>query len=279
MTYIDLINRFWKMNTEYTFSTAEIALYFKILDIANNLGWKEPLSVSTKRLCAEIDISHPTFFRARQRLCDAGLLRVKSRGTRKSALYWYHDSLKNFTNHDTNHDTNRETNRELIMRPYIRLDIDQTRDSIVDTNVSTKSSHDDVPYQEIVSLYHSMCPSYKRLSKLTDKRKAHIRARWREHESLDKFKAVFENMENSSFLKGDNNREWQADFDWVMKNESNFLKVLEGKYNKEVKNEIAQKGNRKSRKEDEIELYKSPAGKKFSDRELEEILYNPERDA
>ena len=269
MTYIDLINRFWKMNTEYTFSTAEIALYFKILDIANNLGWKEPLSVSTKRLYLELDISRSTFFRARQRLCDAGLLKVKNRGTRKAALYWYRNWSHSETNHETNHETLYKT----------RLDIDQTRDSIVDTNVSTKSSRDDVPYQEIVSLYHSMCPSYKRLSKLTDKRKAHIRARWREHESLDKFKAVFENMENSSFLKGDNNREWQADFDWVMKNESNFLKVLEGKYNKEVKNEIAQKGNRKSRKEDEIELYKSPAGKKFSDRELEEILYNPERDA
>lgn len=41
---------------------------------------------------------------------------------------------------------------------------------------------------------------------------------------------MFENVKQSPFLYGENNKEWKADFDWLFKAE-NFIKVLEGKYN------------------------------------------------
>ena len=40
---------------------------------------------------------------------------------------------------------------------------------------------------------------------------------------------LFENAENSSFLKGSNDRNWTATFDWLIK-DSNMAKVLEGNY-------------------------------------------------
>jgi len=34
----------------------------------------------------------------------------------------------------------------------------------------------------------------------------------------------------SAFLNGNNQRGWTVDFDWIVKSEDNFTKVLEGKY-------------------------------------------------
>jgi len=39
--------------------------------------------------------------------------------------------------------------------------------------------------------------------------------------------------EASGFLKGQNSRGWQANFDWLI-NESNMVKVLEGNYNSDM---------------------------------------------
>ena len=40
---------------------------------------------------------------------------------------------------------------------------------------------------------------------------------------------LFEKAENSSFLKGANNRNWSATFDWLIK-DSNMAKTLDGNY-------------------------------------------------
>ena len=47
--------------------------------------------------------------------------------------------------------------------------------------------------------------------------------------TIDDFRTVFENAEASSFLKGGNDRNWTANFDWLIK-DSNMAKVLEGQY-------------------------------------------------
>ena len=35
------------------------------------------------------------------------------------------------------------------------------------------------------------------------------------------------------FLKGVNKRGWKVDFDWLIANDTNYVKVLEGKYKQE----------------------------------------------
>lgn len=40
---------------------------------------------------------------------------------------------------------------------------------------------------------------------------------------------MFEIAESSSFLKGQNSRNWSANFDWMMK-DANFVKILDGNY-------------------------------------------------
>lgn len=83
-------------------------------------------------------------------------------------------------------------------------------------------------YQQIVNLYHSICKSFPSVRSLSDARKKAIRARLKNY-SLDDFRTVFQNAENSSFLKGSNDRNWSANFDWLIA-DKNMAKVLEGNY-------------------------------------------------
>ena len=81
--------------------------------------------------------------------------------------------------------------------------------------------------QSVVDLFHSICVSFPRIRSLSDARKKAIKARLKTY-SMDDFRTLFENAENSSFLKGVDGG-WKASFDWLIK-EANMLKVLEGNY-------------------------------------------------
>ena len=82
--------------------------------------------------------------------------------------------------------------------------------------------------QQIVDLFHSICVSFSSVRVLSDARKKAIKARLNTY-TLEDFKQCFENAEASSFLKGSNARNWQATFDWLIK-DSNMAKVLDGNY-------------------------------------------------
>lgn len=82
--------------------------------------------------------------------------------------------------------------------------------------------------QQVVDLYHSLCKSFPKVRTVTDARKKAIKARLNTY-SIDDFKTVFTNAENSAFLKGSNKRNWTATFDWLIK-DGNMAKVLEGNY-------------------------------------------------
>ena len=90
--------------------------------------------------------------------------------------------------------------------------------------------------QQIVNLYHSICKSFPSVRSISASRQKAIKARLNTY-SLDDFKAVFENAEASSFLKGANDRNWTATFDWLIKDQ-NMAKVLEGNYADNGRKEI-----------------------------------------
>lgn len=85
------------------------------------------------------------------------------------------------------------------------------------------------PFKKIMELFHSICVSYPRIVDIDGERKKAVAARWRKYQDISKFEEVFRIAENSSFMKGENGRNWSADFDWMMK-PTNFGKILEHKY-------------------------------------------------
>ena len=83
-------------------------------------------------------------------------------------------------------------------------------------------------YKAVVDSYNSLCKSFPKVTKLSERRRKAIRARLKEY-SLAELEKAFALAEESEFLKGANNRNWQASFDWLI-SDSNLPKVLEGKY-------------------------------------------------
>lgn len=84
-------------------------------------------------------------------------------------------------------------------------------------------------YDEIAELYNTICVSFPRIKSLSDARKKAIKARLASGYTTESFKELFQKAEASSFLKGKNDRNWQATFDWLIK-DSNMAKVIDGNY-------------------------------------------------
>lgn len=101
-------------------------------------------------------------------------------------------------------------------------DKEEERDKELDIKI------DRVNYQRIADMYNETCVSFPRLKALSDSRKKAIKARLNTYTEED-FKTLFQKAEASSFLKGENNRNWTATFDWLIK-DSNMAKVLDGNY-------------------------------------------------
>lgn len=121
-------------------------------------------------------------------------------------------------------DTEKETNTDTV------TDTDTEKGIESSTPYPLKGGQQDpVPFSKIVELYHSICISYPKLRAVEGKREKQIAARWKKYKSLDAFRELFEKAEASEFLKGENDRAWTADFDWLLRPTS-MSKVLEGKY-------------------------------------------------
>lgn len=104
-------------------------------------------------------------------------------------------------------------------------DKEEERDKELDKEEIHKEKAD---CQQIADLYNSICVSLPSIKSLSEARKKAIKARLKTYTVKD-FETVFRNAEASSFLKGANDRNWTATFDWLIK-DTNMAKVLDGNY-------------------------------------------------
>lgn len=108
-------------------------------------------------------------------------------------------------------------------------------------------------YNKIVATYNSICISYPKVKSISDARKKAIKARLNTY-SVDDLTKAFEKAEASDFLKGKNDRNWQANFDWMMK-DRNLAKILDGNYdNKKQQPKISKANNFERRQYDMNDL-------------------------
>lgn len=96
---------------------------------------------------------------------------------------------------------------------------------------------DRINYKSVVDSYNSNLGGIlSKVTAITEKRKAAIRARIKEH-GIDSVATVFHNVSKSDFLTGKNDKGWQCGFDWIFM-PNNYIKILEGNYaNREPKRE------------------------------------------
>lgn len=140
------------------------------------------------------------------------LRKQKQRDKQRASTEVSQDSHGIVTGHVTgSHATDKEEEQEQESEPFIK-----------------EKQKEKTDCQQIVDMFNSICVSFPSVRSLSDARKKAIKARLNTY-TVDDFKLCFENAESSSFLKGGNDRNWTANFDWLVK-DSNMAKVLDGNY-------------------------------------------------
>lgn len=84
MTYIDLINEFWKKNQVFPLSSTDIAFYFYLLKECNSAGWENPFRLPTRKICFELNFRKDTITSVRNSLKQKGFIDFK-KGDRRAS--------------------------------------------------------------------------------------------------------------------------------------------------------------------------------------------------
>lgn len=170
---------------------------------------------------------------------------------RKRALDRQKKQLK-----DGNNVTNELPERYTEIEREKELDIDIDKEG--DKEIEEETKKPPAPYEEIKSLYNSICKDLSKVRSISSTRKKHLKARWKQFDyDLEAFKEAFEKVQASDFCKGQNKRGWKVDFDWLIKNDNNIVKVLEGKYDNEDGGGLDGDGSAGSDSEKDIKFDKS----------------------
>lgn len=109
---------------------------------------------------------------------------------------------------------------------YTEIERDKEKEKELDKE---KESELELAYKTVAELYNNICTSLPKVRTVTPKRKDAITKLIRAGFTIEDLKTIFEKAEQSSFLKGENKNNWNASFDWLIK-EENAVKVIEGNY-------------------------------------------------
>ena len=209
------------------------AIYAYLSSIAGKSGECYP---SASLMMEELGMGNTRFYKHVDLLVDMGVIERKQQRDKnrwsKTIYVLTHTMNDTCIQNESTQDTYTQctyTQNESTQNESTQFESSQNRtinnNSI--NNNSTKSNS--INYQEIIDLYNDTCVSFPRCTKLSEKRKKAIRARLRTY-SIDDIKQVYKLAEQSDFLKGSNNHNWSANFDWLI-TDSNMAKVLDGNYN------------------------------------------------
>lgn len=139
----------------------------------------------------------------------------------------YHDIPSDY--HDIPSAYRLETQIRLDKSSIDKINIDKGIYDVDENDISSKDTRKKrVNYQEIVDLYNDTCVSFPVLKELSEKTKKAIKARLNKY-SIEQISLAFQKAQASDFLKGANQRNWIANFEWIMQ-DSNMAKILNGNY-------------------------------------------------
>jgi predicted phage replisome organizer len=91
-------------------------------------------------------------------------------------------------------------------------------------------------YNDVVEIYNTYCTNLSQVQKLTEKRKIAINKLLKEI-NIEQFEEICKIANISDFLIGNNDRNWKADFDFIIRPDK-AVSILEGKYNFKKKDKM-----------------------------------------
>lgn len=243
------------MENGYLYSNILLKLYLKSLKDKGKLMYKDRIPYSVEMLAKLTRHNPDVVRRAIEIFQQMGIIEILDNG----AIFMM--DIENYIGKSsTEADRRRAYDRRIAAekqqlllgensceKSHEHIDTDLDLNPELDSE-SESEQKEQVPYEKIKDLFHSICTSYPKVLKLSNSRKKAIAARYKEYDyNIDTFKDLFTKAEQSEFLKGNNDRKWKANFDWLM-NQSNMIKVLEDTYKNKEKSYA--NDNRQSNRED-----------------------------
>lgn len=244
----------------YIYSDILMKLYLRSLKNQGKLMFNDLIPYTPEILAQLVNHQIGTVEKALHIFENLGLIEILDNG----AIFML--NIQNFIGKSSTEADRKREYRARIEQEKKLLTIGQTSGQMsgqnspeiereIETEIEKEIEPQKTNYQLIADLYNDTCVSFPRLITLSDKRKKAIKARLRVY-TVDDFKTLFAKAEASSFLKGSNDRNWSASFDWLIK-DGNMAKVLEGNYDdKPKRKEIVPKWASKDRQQydfDELE--------------------------
>lgn len=237
MNYLAELKAFYDRLELNPLPAPAIALWHALMSIANRTGWQQEFTVAVSVLVLKSGLNAQAIKRARNRLEQDGYIIWRSRGGNQSAIYHMvslvvqNDGVfcttkctGNVPQNDPQSEPQPEPQSVPINKHKQKQDIKSNTDVLPERPDALS-----VQCATICEYYNSICGSYPRLAKLSDARKRAIGARLKTGYTVDDFRRLFEMAEDSNFLKGKNDRNWSATFDWLIA-DKNMAKVLDGNY-------------------------------------------------
>lgn len=93
-----------------------------------------------------------------------------------------------------------------------------------------KVSSGSTPVQSLVDLFNSTTHYLPKVSQINKSRVAKIKTRFKEGKDLDWWQIVFEKADMILIPGKDGKKDWFPNFDWLVENDKNSVKVFEGNY-------------------------------------------------
>lgn len=237
MNYIAELNAFHDYLLANRLSTSEIALWHALMHINNSTMWKTEFTASNLILQQITGLSRSSLADAKNKLKQRGLIEYIPGKPRQAGVFkmlsicHILDELPDELPDKFRTSSRTSSGRVAGTLININKNINENKKEVEVEEARAPG----IPYQKIVNLYNDLCPKMNRCMKISDARERAVKARYSSGYALEDFEKLFRLAGESRFLNGGNDRNWRADFDWLVR-DANMAKVLEGKYaNKEEK--------------------------------------------
>ena len=214
--------------------------------LASFCGDKDECFPSVDLILKEMGMGKDTFYRHINALVAAGVVEKRqSEGENGKFGRTVYSLTHEVVIHDFPYTPNKDTENRCAENGCT-VHRETNNNSININNIN--NNRDNIDYQQIADMYNNTCVSFPRLTKLSENRKKAIKARLKIY-SVEDFQKLFEMAEGSSFLKGQNNRNWSATFDWLIK-DTNMAKVLDGNYTDRTPEQLTPEERQRRREEE-----------------------------
>lgn len=223
INYIQQIRAFYDSLLTKSLSAGQIALWYALMHVNNKCAWIEWFSVPNGVLESLTGLSRGGIEKARNTLKQLGYIDFKSNG-KKATSY-------KITVLSSNSIQERS---ETVYKEEAKEKQDSIQDSRTLNKLNKTKLNNNTPsttttkFDTIISSWNELgLQSIKNINTNTN-RYAMLQARIKENGEEEVLKAI-DQINKSSFLKGQNQKGWTITFDWFVK-PNNFIKVYEGNY-------------------------------------------------